>query len=490
MRKLVWSEFSSDSDTLEVSLLISPRTQSILLAALDYVQKEYVWSGDFDSVDGAMGKAIEEVIVQVESGTMSCVDVADCIDDNEVVQVALVQNLTTVEMINQLTTIINNNGFGNPNSINASQTTVIDRNPLGALQEEIKELANCNRDALWGGIREGIVGRLNDVTKDLLEDLNVIPTAAERLTIFIDTVPVMGDLAEGVALQITNFIPDILVLYESYESVDTLDQIACELFDLVCTECRYPTFEEVFTVYANHTLIGVAMNDLTLDAVATAILDLLIQTNEVAFFTMSVQALFILNLQAAFNGVSTTSAIVRWAELGEDSDSDNWRTLCSTCGGTYMLWTWNFVTQGQGLSYPDTAQNTSKAIFEAGKGWRAVNHSTGRRFDICFPHNSAWKIRAVAFHTTGAVDTGYNWTRRPTWGTTSGQTGSSAGSSNATWTHYFDGYASLASINEVLFFSQFAAGAAVWLDKVSILYDAGFSPSENVVPTEDVTPYA
>jgi len=162
--------------------------------------------------------------------------------------------------------------------------------------------------------------------------------------------------------------------------------------------------------------------------------------------------------------------------------------LCETCNEDYQLWTWDFTTQGIGEFYADTAQNTSKAVFEAGKGWRAVNHSTGRRFDICGQFDPSWEIRAVAVKIDGATDTGFNWIRRPTWGSTTGQSASSAGLSNGTWTHYYEGYASLTGYNEILFFGQFAAGAAAWLSKVSILFNTGHSPSPTI-PTTDLTPY-
>jgi len=259
---------------------------------------------------------------------------------------------------------------------------------------------------------------------------------------------------------------------------------------MVCTECRYPTFQEVFEIYAAHTLIGVGMNDLTLDAVATAILDLLTQPAEVSFFTLSVQALFVLNLQAAYNGANGTRSIIKWAELGEDSASDNWLDLCDSCADSYVLWTWDFITQGQGDFYADLANTTSKAFFEAGKGWRAVPHSTSKRFNICMLAQPEWEIRAAAMAFDGAGGADRTWARRPTWASTSGQVNASAGFSAGEWDGAWEGYASVTNYNEYMWYASCTSAQDLWLTKVSILFNVGKSPSGNSVPTNDLTPYS
>jgi len=423
-----------------ISLVIPDDTEWLwlLVKALSHPAAKRYWKGESSQTIEMASNWEERVVTPLvekilaaelctTGETMSCEDIADCIETDETVQAALVQNLLTVEMINQITTVVNQNGFGNPNSINTSQTTVVDRNPIGALQEEIKPLVECNLDALWGGIRHGIVERLNDLTKDLLEDLLIIPDVAERLTVFIDVVPVIGDLVEGVAFQITEIIPDLYTLYESYESAETLDELACEIFAIVCSECRYPTFEELFGVYAGHTLISLAMNDLTLDAVATAILDLLTQTAEVAFFTLSVQSLFVLNLQSAFNGANGTRAIVKWAEIGEDSASDNWLTLCETCNEAYRIKVWDYTVE-QYNSTRATGFSTNSGTWISGKGWRVDKTAANAgRLTMAQPFDPSWELRGILIKTdkpraswssyavvnrtiVGSGTTGYNMT--------------------------------------------------------------------------------
>jgi len=426
----------------------------------------------------------------LNGGSMSCDDVADCIETSEEVQNAITTNYNIMLQILMANA---NSGTGDTPAID-SETSTIYNTPfasgtVGTVSQPIKELENCNLNALWAGIRDGIVARLDDNARSMLEFLVTKADLAERATALIGAIPIFGSMAQAVLDQMVEAAPDMLNLFDSYSSIENMDTIACEIFGQVCAECRYPTMEEVYTYYALFGITG--MNDLD-NIVISAATDLLFGSTETIaltfYHTMISYQLFILLLGAKFHGATGSSAIVRMASLGEDSANDNWTILCDTCNEDYQLWTWDFTTQGIGEFYPDTAQNTSKAIFVPGVGWRAVNHSTGRRMDVYFTFDPAWEIRAVAYNVVGAADTGHNWIRRPTWGSTTGQQASSAGASSAEWSYYYEGYASLTGYNEVGFFAQFAAGADAVLTKVSILFNTGHSPGPTI-PTTDLTPY-
>ena len=63
---LTWSDYSGDSGVLDTPLLVSIRSQSIILAALYNVQSRYAWQelsdADWDDTDGAVSAAINEVM--------------------------------------------------------------------------------------------------------------------------------------------------------------------------------------------------------------------------------------------------------------------------------------------------------------------------------------------------------------------------------------------------------------------------------------------
>jgi len=349
---------------------------------------------------------------------MNCDDVADCVESE--------LSSGNQALINQLFETTIQNGFGNPNRINPTQTTVYDRNLVGALGTDIVPLENCNLDALWSGLRYGIVSRLDDSGRDLLEDLTAIPNVAERLTVFIDVIPVIGDLVEGLALQITEIIPDLLDLYNSHSSEEVLDEIACDLFGLVCSLCRYPTFEELFNYYNSHAISGIpSLTTATLQTIAEYVLDAATQPAGLTYHTIMVWELFVLNTQAAWNGLNGTQAIKDMALVGEDFMSDNWKDLCDDCGENYAVVTYDY-TQSQGTSYKTGGYSTTNGTYIPGKGWRVdrIDATTGR-VTMAQPIEPTWVVRSVAYKTDvdRTVYSNYAVTARPNPSSNTGSSG-------------------------------------------------------------------
>ena len=449
------------------------------------------WVGDTSGMDlDAIAANLEYAISTCVEGSMSCEDIADCLDTPEAITVIqqLITNNQTI--INSITQTVNQSGFGDVNHVNVYITTIPDRNDAGFMQQSVKPLDNCNLDGLWAGIR-GIVQLLNDTAKDLLEDLATIPNAAERLVVFFDVIPVMGDLAEGLAFQVNEIVPDLLALYESHESESVLDEIACSLFDIVCSECRYPTFQEVFDAYkAGAIFLGLDINNMTLEDIANELLTLVANPASQAFNTISVWALWILNAQATFNGVSGTDAIIDWATLGEDSANNNWLQLCDGCNEAYQIWEWDFASQGQGDWYLDPAPDgnpSDEGIWVSGRGWRLTGNA-GQRLEVAMPFDPTWKIRAIGLRLEGQAQTARSFSRRPTLGTTVGQINTNlATGSNPIYNSCADGFLGATNINEIAVAFQVAGQSpATYFTKIAIVFDAGFAPA-TAIPTSDGT---
>lgn len=415
---------------------------------------------------------------------MDCEDVADCVES---------ELATNQDLINAIYASINNGGFGDPNHVNPNQTTVKDRNAAGALQEEVKELENCNLDVLWGGIRNGIVLRLDDNARDMLEDLNTIADTAERLVVFIDIIPVMGDLVEALATQIVEIVPDLLTLFNAHSSLSALDEIACHIFDIVCSECRYPTFEEIFNYYLSEALPGmVGLETLTLEQMSEYILELITNPSSIAYHTIIVWQLYVLNLQATFNGESGTKAIVKMAELGEDASANNWQSLCGGCDESYAYWILDF-TKSKYETYKTTGGFSSfGGSYWQGKGWRLDKiTSTGARLTVSVPFDPTWKLRAFGWKTNQARSV-YGASiapqARPIVGSNTSQTTFSMG---AGYSNQYDCKDGLLSITN---YSEFALSLIIdpvgstiaYLEKMIFIFDKGFAPQE-AIPTPDNT---
>ena len=66
MKLYDWYDFSGDSGVEDTPLLISIRSQSLILSALEKLQPRWAWievdDGDWDDIDGAIASAINEVM--------------------------------------------------------------------------------------------------------------------------------------------------------------------------------------------------------------------------------------------------------------------------------------------------------------------------------------------------------------------------------------------------------------------------------------------
>lgn len=71
-----WNDYSADSDTEDVSLLLSARSQSLILAAMRNLDSRSSWvevdDATWDEIDAAIGEAYEEImeVVTMPAGTI------------------------------------------------------------------------------------------------------------------------------------------------------------------------------------------------------------------------------------------------------------------------------------------------------------------------------------------------------------------------------------------------------------------------------------
>lgn len=340
--------------------------------------------------------------------TMSCEDVADCIETSEAVQDAIATNENI--LLQQLMTNANN-GINNP-SVDAATDTINTLQTQGAIgtekNTEIKSLPECNLDMLWAGIRDGIVQRLDDNARSVLEFLVAKADVGERATALVGAIPIFGSMAKAVLDQMVQLAPDMLNLFESYSSIGNMDEIACEIFGIVCGDCRYPTYDEIFQYYASAGITGFTDID---DLVIAAATDLLFGSTELAalafYHTMIAYELLVLYMGSKFYGHSGTSAIITMASLGEDFANDNWELLCDSCNESYQIFTWDYTAQ-QYNSVRATGFSTNSGTWIAGKGWRVDKTAANAgRLTMAQPFDPSWELRGILVKTS---EPRANWT--------------------------------------------------------------------------------
>ncbi len=290
--------------------------------------------------------------------TVDCADVLTCILNDPAIMEAIIEKLIGA-------------GFSKNGSVPPAENIGDERFPPSERQSDIKELQNCNLDALWGGIRSGIVKYLDDTARTLLEDLIVQQDKAERAALFIESLPIFGEIASTAILNVTEAAEDLLNLYNGYSSESALDQIACDLFQLCCSQCRYPTFQEVFDYYRN---LGIQNFADFSQVTANLLIDYLIGSSQAAqqaaYFTIIAAGVLVpLYFETKVKDfIGGKKQLEIWANVGEDFASDNWNVLCGGCNAPSCETNSvvNFENQSpDGLIIRDTTA-TEYALFSTG----------------------------------------------------------------------------------------------------------------------------
>lgn len=302
-------------------------------------------------------------ILRQASGMFDCTDVADCLNDPVVFNV-LINNAEFVE------NLVNNQEFYEtivqnpllfPDNIDPAETTGSQRLP--DYQEPIRELPEpCDLDELWAGIRE-MVERIDEQGRDLLEDLANLNDKAERIKGLIDLVPLLGDIIADVANFFTETIPDLLNAYNAYSSTSAMDVIACDLFQLVCNECRYPTYEEVFNYYGNLGAEGIPNFQVATYLALWTGVKVVSAVPAPVYFSVNAWQVFTYGFGGLWNGSYGKNTFNIWASFGEEFANDNWQVLCGAC---LECTNYNFLIDEQGWGTFVLLDNRGYGIWDDG----------------------------------------------------------------------------------------------------------------------------
>lgn len=270
-------------------------------------------------------------------GSMSCEDIADCIENDVAVQQAI------ADANNQL-------GIVNPDSIGDVTNNYINQRFPQELREQPfapDPTPQCDLDKLWTGILE-VVTRLDEASRDAWEDLSALADKADRIGEAIAIIPLLGDIPGEVIAFLAEVIPDLLTAYNAHSSQEVLEDIACDLFNMVCSECRYPTAQELYTYYASFGITGIQdLLSYGLDAAVDYLIGSSTLANSVVFFTTNAIQLYFRYLGGTWLGKRGLKWLAIWADIGEDNPNNGWELLCDPCG-TGMSYIEYDLTEAQG----------------------------------------------------------------------------------------------------------------------------------------------
>jgi len=302
-----------------------------------------------------------------------CTQVDGCISDNAVTQQTIINMLLET-------------GGNDPNSINPTTTLGGSRLPDASTSTIYPDPNNCDKDKLWAGIRE-MVDRVDQNGRDILEDLAVINDKIEQMGELIDLVPILGDTIKDIGDLFTETVPDLLNAYNGASSPTFLDNVACDLFDMVCSECRYPTYEEVYDYFASHSYFSLpAFSTLSYSVLWDLIKSVTGVTPEALWYSINVWQCVTLLFDAIFYRSYGRKTFQIWCSFGEDNPSDNWMVLCSGCGVDYP------IIVNYGCQHPTQKDATIESLgnhsyrvtagLRDGNGYAVVADQFGRAFTL------------------------------------------------------------------------------------------------------------
>lgn len=454
-------------EPMELKLTVNMAQYSNLLsAALNGALR--FWGDEYIDVIYPLIKAGKEF-------AMTCEDVADCIETNEVTQQALADVLLGDTIVSQaltqaITETLVQMGF-DPNATVANPS---------ALSDEIKDLEGCNLDRLWGGIRWGIVERLDDNARQFLEIMVAKIDVIERANAVIGAVPVVGTLASAVIDQFVEVLPDLLNAFESYSSIDARDEAACGIFSIVCSECRYPTTQELYDYFSSFGDAGIAdIATLTANIAYSVLSGLATGSGLVVWHTMIAVQLFTLLVNEKFANLVGIASIETIASFGEEFAADDWKILCGDCVEPRMLIEYDFTQSQHGSYVLDGLSQYGQYI--AGEGWMFSPVGGGQRLAIAIPVQlNGVVIRAVGALTQGLTITGRSSQLRTQFGVTVGSLNLNNGTGD--YNHCRDTLNNNAIVEQSWQFQTAANTQPTYLRKAALIID---SDGNRGIPTSD-----
>lgn len=248
-----------------------------------------------------------------------CDQIIDCIENDPATGQAIINYLIQTGAID-------------PDTVDADNTTVNDRMTSSQQNSDVNTPPDeCDLDILWAGIFE-IVTRLDENARTVLEQALVINDIAQRYQSLIQAIPIIGDAASSLTKQFTEFIPDIYNSFNAYSSQENMETLACALFELVCADCKYPTFEQLAnTIAAQAFPLLLDWQTVNLTVVLSQFIQTGSFTPSLVWHSMLLFELIVLYFQATWNNNKASDVITFWALLGEDNPSDDWMLLCDEC---------------------------------------------------------------------------------------------------------------------------------------------------------------
>lgn len=323
-------------------------------------------------------------------GTMTCEEIADCIE-------------TSVDVQDALSTHTNNTLISGGFTPNPSASTASDIKPISTAQQQQNALAidvDCASPAQNMAIARAVVRELHEAMVDTFESLELATNAVEAANIATDGTPILGTLNNVTELA-DWYLETLQEFYQASYNQSTEDDCACAIFCHLQSTCSL-SLEDLIGIYSG--LGGQIPSNI--DDFQAAITETINFTLNVSVATVATAHLFVLWLLrfggGAFGlgGWNTLANTIQTASTYEDFSYD----VCDDCPVIETPTTyWKMY-----LDFRVSQWGTESVVWNGAPNdgsWQsngyAFNYSTATTLNVAYGHPDvfggvAFVVKAVA----------------------------------------------------------------------------------------------
>lgn len=303
---------------------------------------------------------------------MDCEGVADCIENDELVQEALRQNLINninndTDVQNALQNVYNQFVGGTAMPGGVSGTNLLPDNP------------GCDYDKLFGSIFYTI-DEMNTNNIDAFESAEAITNALERANLLMSAIPVFETLPIDEVLEYaeTLWTDDIFEAYLANDTTGYRDELKCDLFCIARQRGCTLSIDDMFDYFVGR-VGGDPANDLA-QLIAYLVTGTWVgtQVNDVFFASQ----IILMKLGNQFFNLIGIRGYKTLLAIGARTPNDTWAIICDVCPETYcddMVAGLGDMSHELSSSYPFGSWNgcTPDGTGETGGVWTAGEGETG-----------------------------------------------------------------------------------------------------------------
>jgi hypothetical protein len=289
--------------------------------------------------------------------TMTCEDVADCIENNEAVQNALSAFMSGSGS--------GGTGTGGDAGAGANTTIVLTNNPTDILAG-----GSCTNDNMYA-VASRIVELAFDAVTQLYQIIDLAQSPLELATEIADNAPAVATAIPATAGDFLVWVQD--TAWDSWTVFDTVQRridVSCDIFCIMVEQDCVLTFDDLFEYFAGKTLT--AIFGVTLESILLDMVDIF-ATDEVGYTSLAF-VFGMLSLGSKVTGIQNVGGFLTAIAAYIDETNNNWELECDECvePPSFTTIEYDFEVSDGGWTQQTGG---ARGVWSSGVGWVTENPS-------------------------------------------------------------------------------------------------------------------